>query len=93
MKSFFLGVGCTVLVAAAAGAYVWWYAPEHLPAEWRRENPRSRDYAPLLYRWKDDQGIVQLTDTPPAGRPYESLRIDPDRNVVPLMSPAGAEPR
>lgn len=91
MRSFASGIAATLLVLAALGAWVWYYAPEHLPAEWRRDNPNSRDYAPVVYRWKDDRGVVQLTDAPPPDRPYETVRIDPDRNVVPLMG-TGSEP-
>lgn len=31
-----------------------------------------------LYRWKDDNGIVQYTDSPPAGRPYETRAVLPE---------------
>lgn len=58
--------------AGAAAAYVWFYRPESLPREWRRENPRSREYAPAVYRWRDAAGVLQLTDTPPKDRPYET---------------------
>ena len=92
MKGFLLGACFVLLAGAGAGFYLWRYSPESLPAEWRRDNPHSRDYSPVVYRWKDDRGVVQLTDTPPVDRPYESVRIDPDRNVVPLMPSAGSEP-
>ena len=87
MRSFLLGFACALLCVAGAAAWVWYYAPEHLPAEWRQDNPNSRDYAPQLYRWTDAQGRVQLTDTPPADRPYRTLRVDPDTNVVPNAAP------
>lgn len=74
-----------VLVGAAA-AWVWYKAPEHLPPHLRVRNPNSADYAPTVYRWKDDQGRTQITDAPPSdGRPYESVVIDPDTNVVPRL--------
>lgn len=87
MKSFLLGVLAVLVALAAVAAYVWHYEPERLPAEWRRENPRSRDYAPAVYRWTDDRGVVQLTDTPPRGRPYETVRLRHDQNVVPTTNP------
>ena len=92
MRGFLLGVAATLIAFGAAWAYVWYLEPQRLPAEWRRDNPNSSDYAPLVYRWKDDQGVVQLTDQPPEGRPYESVRIDPKRNVVPLMPATESEP-
>jgi hypothetical protein len=83
MKGLLAGIALTLVLLAGAAAWVWHYSPESLPAEWRRDNPHSRDYAPVIYRWKDAEGVVQLTDRPPADRPYETVRIDPDRNVVP----------
>lgn len=69
---------------AAAAAWVWFKSPEFLPAELRIRNPHSADYAPTLYRWKDDQGRSQVTDAPPTdGRPYERVQIDPRTNIVP----------
>lgn len=87
MTKFLLGVLVTLLVQAAAAAYVWQFEPERLPAEWRRANPNSRDYMPVLYRWKDTAGVVQVTDRPPPDRPYETVRIDPNTNRVPSLEP------
>lgn len=91
MKSFLIGVLTTLIVLAAMAGYVWRYSPERLPAEWRRDNPNSRDYAPVVYRWNDDEGVVQLTDRPPPNRPFETVRIDPKQNIVPTTLPTGAE--
>ena len=84
MGKFLLGVVATLAVQAGLAAWVWYYAPERLPQEWRRANPNSDDYMPALYRWKDDAGVVQLTDRPPPDRPYETVRVRPDTNVAPL---------
>lgn len=91
MRGFLLGLLAALALLAAAAAWIWHYEPERLPQEWRQNNPHSRDYMPALYRWHDDQGRVQLTDTPPKDRPYETVRIDPNRNVVPTtLPPPGA---
>lgn len=90
MKSFLLGVLITLIALAGAAGYVWRYSPESLPAEWRRDNPHSRDYAPVVYRWKDGKGVVQLTDRPPPDRPFEAVRIDPKQNIVPTTLPTGS---
>ena len=87
MRGFLAGLAVAALLIAAAAAYLWYLEPERLPAEWRRENPRSRDYAPAVYRWKDDQGVVQLTDAPPRDRPYVALRLRRDQNVDPPNFP------
>jgi hypothetical protein len=90
MKRFLSGSLVILAVLAAAAGYVWRYSPESLPEEWRRANRHSRDYTPAVYRWKDDRGVVQLTDAPPTDRPYETLRIRPDQNVVPTLLPSGS---
>lgn len=87
MKQFALGVLVTLALAAIAAAYVWYYEPESLPREWRRENPRSREYMPAVYRWVDASGVTQLTDKPPPDRPYETVRVDPNTNIVPDTLP------
>jgi hypothetical protein len=85
VAQFLYGVLSTLLALAALAGYVWHFEPERLPAEWRRGNPHSRDYTPVLYRWKDAAGVVQVTDRPPPDRPYETVRIDPNTNRVPLQ--------
>lgn len=80
-----------LLLLGGAAAYVWYEAPHYLPAEWRQQNPQSKDYQPTLYRWKDEQGRTQITDTPPQGRPYETVSVDPDTNVVPPLAPTGED--
>lgn len=87
MRQFALGVLVTLVLLGGAAAYVWYYQPESLPREWRRENPRSREYMPPVYRWVDAQGVTQLTDKPPVDRPYETVRVDPNTNIVPDTLP------
>lgn len=74
---------------AAVAALIWFQAPQYLPASLSVGNPRSSDYAPPVYRWRDDAGVTQLTDTPPPdGRDYEIVRIRADTNLLPSKSPA-----
>ncbi len=77
------------LLALAAVAWaVWTWFPDWLPLELRRDNPNSPDYAPILYKWKDAQGRVQFTDTPPPeGVEFETVRLDPEQNVIPGYRP------
>ncbi len=81
------GALLTLALLAGLAGWLWFRAPEYLPLELRRGNPNSPDYAPLVYRWKDDAGRTQLTDRPPDGRPFETVRIDPATNVVPDTLP------
>jgi hypothetical protein len=73
-----------LLLALLAGAGAWWYfAPDTLPAiakAWLPPAPRS---SPPLYKWRDAKGHLHVTDTPPQDRPYETVRYNPDTNVLP----------
>ena len=51
-----------------------------------------RTPGPPLYKWRDDKGVWNITDTAPAGRPYERVEVDPDQNVVPTVIPGETEP-
>ena len=51
--------------------------------------PGAGPATPILYRWRDDAGVVNVSDRPPPDRPHERVEIPLDRNVVPLIS---AEP-
>jgi hypothetical protein len=83
VRQFLLGMLTAILLMMAAAAWVWTYQPERLPKEWRRANVNSQDYMPTLYRWHDAQGNLQITDRPPPDRPWEAVKIDPNRNLVP----------
>ena len=63
-----------VLLAIALGAIVaaiatWWFARDPAPATEALQSPDTA--APALYRWRDAAGVLQITDRPPEGRPYE----------------------
>lgn len=81
-------VAVLALLAAAAG---WWYfAPHTLPAALRQVAPGTSTRqpapvaaAPALYKWRDARGQLNVTDVPPKDRPYETVRYDPNTNVVP----------
>ena len=83
MRQFLYGVLATLAVQGAIGVWFWFANPDALPEEWRRANPQSRGYMPVLYRWRDEGGATQITDTPPADRPYEAIRVEPGQNTVP----------
>jgi uncharacterized protein DUF4124 len=78
-----------ILALAAAGAAWWYFAPQTMPDWIAQKVPGSPSLGPPLYKWRDAKGRLQVTDTPPADRPYETVRYDPDTNVV----PGGSTPR
>ena len=78
------GVPLLFLAASAAAGLAWWYlAPGTMPAWLTRPILSAQREGPPLYKWRDDKGRLQVTDKPPADRPYETVRYDPDTNVVP----------
>lgn len=76
-----------VVAAALGGGWAWWrHAPDSLPEFVKTLLPVSPEANPPLYRWRDDLGRVHVTDRPPQDdRPYETLRYDPNTNVVPTL--------
>lgn len=40
------------------------------------------------YRWKDDQGVTQLSAQPPLGREYEEVQISSGKSSAPTPVPA-----
>ncbi|WP_313920565.1 DUF4124 domain-containing protein [Tahibacter sp.] len=84
-----------LLALLAAAAAVWWYfAPQTLPVAIRHAapvSPNAQTASPTLYKWRDAKGRLNVTDVPPTDRPYESVRYDPNTNVVPgYRSPSAA---
>jgi hypothetical protein len=78
------------LALIALAAWGWWrYYPQTLPESLRPQRPVAPPPAasPTLYKWKDDQGLWNITDHPPKGRAFEAVVVDPNTNVVPSSSP------
>ena len=94
-------LGWAIALGIAAGGLVVWWLGRDDPST---INPRNHAPAgvhgaagqpaagPALYRWRDDAGTLQLTDTPPKGRPYDTVDVgalerrntfDPPRDTSP----------
>lgn len=78
-----INAGWLVLGLAVIAALAWWSTretPEQARAKQQRAERASAELAedarPVLYRWRDAQGVLQLTDEPPKGRKYERIHID-----------------
>jgi hypothetical protein len=82
------------LIAVAAGAGSWWYfMPDSVPDPIKAMLPVSPKTNPVLYKWRDAKGGLHITDTPPTDRPYETLKYNPNTNVVPsVIPPPGTKP-
>ena len=84
MRAAWAIVAGLVLGAGAA----WWLsreAPEKVRAKQQRAeraaDAEARDARPSLYRWRDDAGVLQITDKPPKGRAFERIDREPDRAI------------
>ena len=78
-----IGAGWLLLGLAAIAALAWWSTRE-TPDQARAKRERAErataelaeDARPVLYRWRDANGVLQLTDEPPKGRKYERIHKD-----------------
>lgn len=71
--------------ALGAGALAWWLtrettgtatpASDAAPTASAAAGERSPPQGPALYRWRDDAGVVQITDIPPRGRDYTLVDV------------------
>lgn len=76
-----------LLVAVALGVAAWWWFTSEMP---RRARERAQaeavanvaaERANSLYRWRDANGNLQVTETPPSGRTYERIGRQPDDGI------------
>jgi len=90
-----LGKLLLAIIALAIGVGILaWKAPEYLPKAVRdffhprpadkRDDPESADYAPEMYRYRDKDGVLHVSDRPPFDHEYRTQRIRNDANVAPM---------
>lgn len=73
-----------IVAGIALGVGVAWWLARESPETLSRKQARAEqaaaaqadDARPSLYRWRDDAGVLQITEQPPKDRRYE--RIDRD---------------
>ena len=71
-----------LLIGAALGVGLWWWNTRDERERERVQAQRQADAAaeaarPVLYRWRDAQGRLQVTAEPPKGRRYEKVDLEP----------------
>jgi hypothetical protein len=77
-----------LVLGVLGGVLFYWYTtPQETPSWVRGWLPGMPEYTGPLYRWRDDQGRIQVTDKPPKGRTYEEVRYRADANVMPGAAP------
>ena len=79
-------LGWAIVGGIALGAAIWWWTTrderEHARIERERKAAAVAEAArPVLYRWRDADGVLQITDKPPRDRPFERIDRDPDRAI------------
>jgi len=92
-------VAGSLIALAIGGGYAWWSAQPHpdrsdeARAATSESVPAPIEYsatpgkAPTLYKWKDDAGVWNYTDKPPADREYTAISGTPNVNSVPTVVP------
>ena len=79
-------LGWAVVGGLALGGAAWWWATreerDHARAERERQAAIEAEASrPVLYRWRDANGVLQITEKPPrgkdAGRRYERVEREP----------------
>jgi hypothetical protein len=72
-----------LVLATVLGVAAWWWFSREMP---RREQEhaiaaaaaaRAAERANSLYRWRDANGVLQVTEQPPRGRRYERISREP----------------
>ncbi len=86
-----------VAALAIGGGYAWYIAqPDaRAPAESAAAISSTAPSAntgpvPVLYKWRDDRGVWNYTDTAPSDRPFETIIGTPNVNSVPTVVPESA---
>jgi hypothetical protein len=90
MKTF-LAVIVGILIAA--GIVV--YQNPHMRAWFERKSEQVLPAATeqTLYRWRDQHGEWHVSDKPPAGIKYETVRYPTNANVIPAEQLTGKKPK
>ena len=90
-----------LIALLAVGAVIWWgmghpgyETREQRVARVEAEQQAAEAARPKLYRWRDANGTLQLTDTPPKGRKYKVVDVQAleDDNVIPMSEAIDPKP-
>ncbi len=90
--------GIAWLLAIAAISSAWWLAghPGYQSAEQklqREQVAKNLNNTPKLYRWRDANGVTQITQTPPKSRKYTVVNMRDDQNIIESAAPAPEPPQ
>ena len=79
-------LGWAIVAGLAVGAAAWWWTTrderEHARVEHERQAAIEAEAArPVLYRWRDANGVLQITEKPPKGHRYERVEREPSEGI------------
>jgi Flp pilus assembly protein TadB len=79
-------LGWAIVAGLAVGTAAWWWTTreerEHARVERERQAAIEAEAArPVLYRWRDANGVLQITEKPPKGRRYERVEREPSEGI------------
>jgi hypothetical protein len=79
-------LGWAIVAGLAVGAAAWWWSTreerEHARIEReRRAAIEAEAVRPVLYRWRDANGVLHVTDAPPKQGKYERVHLDQDAAI------------
>lgn len=78
-----------IVLGVIGGIVVAWWLGRETPAQSREKEARAQGAAaaniegarPVLYRWRDDAGVLHVTGTAPKGRKYQRIRAEPETGI------------
>ncbi|HVR81710.1 MAG TPA: DUF4124 domain-containing protein [Luteimonas sp.] len=85
--------GWAIVAGLALGIGVAWWLARDTPQQAQAKHHRAEraaaaaaaDARPVLYRWHDANGVLQITEQPPhgrnAGRKYERIDMTPRKGI------------
>ncbi|MCL6619982.1 DUF4124 domain-containing protein [Thermomonas hydrothermalis] len=76
-----------LVLALATAAAAWWWFTTEMPRR-EREREAAAEAAAIqaaransLYRWRDEDGHLHVSDSPPKGRRYERISKTPREGI------------
>lgn len=72
-----------LVLAIGLGVAAWWWYTSEMPRRQREREQAAQvamaeaERAGSLYRWRDAEGRLQITDEPPKGRKFERISREP----------------